>query len=181
MKVQGPAHRWSFEWRVACYLFHLLHQTFHLLVRRSSIKFHIDWFRIANCVFSSNKCISGVRPPQLWFFFLLHSRFKRLATPALNNAGCVSIHVLPLSLPVIYTITLFLLPKTHVATRATAFTRFIALCAHTFLLSTWAKLRIAFDPDSHNTNTTSPHTTKIQSYLNISIKPITTYLCSEYL
>ena len=24
------------------YLFHLLHQTFHLLVRRSSIKFHID-------------------------------------------------------------------------------------------------------------------------------------------
>ena len=64
---------------------------------------------------------------------------------------------------------------------ATAFTRFIALCAHTFLLSTWAKLRIAFDPDSHNTNTTSPHTTKIQSYLNISIKPITTYLCSEFL
>ena len=97
------------------------------------------------------------------------------------NAVCVSIHVLPLSLPVIYTITLFLLPKTHVATRATAFTPFIALCAHTFLLSTWAKLRIAFDPDSHNTNTTSPHTTKIQSYLNISIKPITTYLCSEYL
>ena len=30
-------------------------------------------------------------------------------------------------------------------------------------------------------NTTSPHTTKIQSYLNISIKPITTYLCSEFL
>ena len=57
-------------------------------------------------------------------------------------------------------ITLFLLPKTHVATRATAFARFIALCAHTFLLSTWAKPRIAFDPDSHNTNTTSPHTTK---------------------
>ena len=97
------------------------------------------------------------------------------------NAVCVSIHVLPLSLPVIYTITLFLLPKTHVATRATAFTPFIALCAHTFLLSTWAKLRIAFDPDSHNTNTTSPHTTKIQSCLNISIKPITTYLCSEFL
>ena len=72
----------------------------------------------------------------------------------------VFLHVLPLSLPVIYTITPFLLPKTHVATRATAFTPFIALCAHTFLLSTWAKLRIAFDPDSHNTNTTSPHTTK---------------------
>ena len=34
-----------------CYLFHLLHQTFHLLVRRSGIKFHIDWFRIVNCVF----------------------------------------------------------------------------------------------------------------------------------
>ena len=92
-----------------------------------------------------------------------------------------TLYVLPLSLPVIYTITLFLLPKTHVATRATAFTPFIALCAHTFLLSTWAKLTIAFDPDSHNTNTTSPHTTKIQSYLNISIKPITTYLCSEFL
>ena len=45
----------------------------------------------------------------------------------------------------------------------------------------WAKPRNAFDPDSHNTNTTSPHTTKIQSYLNISIKPITTYLCSEFL
>ena len=75
----------------------------------------------------------------------------------------------------------FPITKTHVATRATAFTRFIALCAHTFLLSTWAKLRIAFNPDSHNTNTTSPHTTKIQSYLNVSIKPITTYLCSEFL
>ena len=75
-----------------------------------------------------------------------------------------------ISLPVIYTITLFLLPKTHVATRATAFARFIALCAHTFLLSTWAKLRIAFDPDSHNTNTTSPHTTKIQSYLPLILK-----------
>ena len=65
-----------------CYLFHLLHQTFHLLVRRSSIKFHIDWFRIVNCVFYS---ISGVRPPQLWLFFLLHYRFKRLATPGLYH------------------------------------------------------------------------------------------------
>ena len=89
---------------------------------------------------------------------------------------------LPLSLPVIHTITLFLSPPKHMLQHArTAFTPFIALCAHTFLLSTWAKLRIAFDPDSHNTNTTSPHTTKIQSYLNISIKPITTYLCSEFL
>ena len=51
---------------------------------------------------------------------------------------------------------------------------------HTFLLSMWAKPRIAFYPDSHNTNTTSPHP-KIQSYLNISIKPITTYLCPEFL
>ena len=28
--------------------------------------------------------------------------------------------------------------------------------------------------------TTSPHTTKDTSYVNISIKPITTYLCSEF-
>ena len=33
--------------------------------------------------FYSNKCISGVRPPQL--FFLLHSRFKMLATPGIRN------------------------------------------------------------------------------------------------
>ena len=32
-----------------------------------------------------------------------------------------------IALPVIYTITLFLLPKTHVATRATAFTPFLCL------------------------------------------------------
>ena len=38
------------------------------------------------CFFNSNKCISGVRPPQLWLFFLLHSHFKRLATPDINNA-----------------------------------------------------------------------------------------------
>ena len=81
----GPSSQMVIWMTCCCYLFHLLHQTFHFLVRRSSIKFHIDWFRIVNCVFYSNKCISGVRPPQLWIFFLLHSRFKRLATPALTK------------------------------------------------------------------------------------------------
>ena len=74
----GPSSQMVIWMTCCCYLFHLLHQTFHLLVRRSSIKFHIDWIRIVNCVFYSNKCISGVRPPQLWLFFLLHSRFKKL-------------------------------------------------------------------------------------------------------
>ena len=81
----GPSSQMVIWMTCCCYLFHLLHKTFHLLVRRSSIKFHIDWFRIINSVFYSNKCISGLRPPQLWLFFLLHSRFKRLATPALNT------------------------------------------------------------------------------------------------
>ena len=82
----GPSSQMVIWMTCCCYLFHLLHQTFHLLVRRSSIKFHIDWFRIVNFVFYSNKCISGVWPPQLWLFFLLHSRFKRLATPALEDS-----------------------------------------------------------------------------------------------
>ena len=71
--IQSPEPRSQMViWMTCCcYLFHLLHQTFHLLVLRSSIKFHIDWFCIVNCVFCSNKCISGVRPPQLWLFFLL--------------------------------------------------------------------------------------------------------------
>ena len=80
----GPSSQMVIWMTCCCYLFHLLHQTFYLLVRRSIIKFHIDWFRIVNCVFYSNKCISGVWPPQLWLFFLLHSRFKRLATPGLD-------------------------------------------------------------------------------------------------
>ena len=57
----GPSSQMVIWMMCCCYLFHLLHQTFHLLVRRSSIKFLIDWFRIVNCVFYSNKCISGVR------------------------------------------------------------------------------------------------------------------------
>ena len=64
-----------------CYLFHLLHQTFHLLVHRSSIKFHIDWFHIVNCVFYSNKCISGVRPPPALTFLSVALSLQKVGHP----------------------------------------------------------------------------------------------------
>ena len=38
----GPSSQMVIWMTCCCYLFHLLHETFHLLVRRSSIKFHID-------------------------------------------------------------------------------------------------------------------------------------------
>ena len=34
-----------------------------------------------------------MRPPQLWLFFLLHSRFKRLATPDLSSCDAADNHI----------------------------------------------------------------------------------------
>ena len=84
-----------------CYLFHLLHQTFHLLVRRSSIKFHIDWFRIVNCVFYSNKCISGMRPPAALTFLSValslqkvgHPWYKVLALPCVSYTYLLTVWI----------------------------------------------------------------------------------------
>ena len=58
----GPSSQMVIWMTCCCYLF-------HLLVRRSSIKFHIDWFHIVNCVFYSNKCISEVQPCSFDFSF----------------------------------------------------------------------------------------------------------------
>ena len=66
-------------------------------------------------------------------------------------------------------------------TRNCIYTIHCTLCTHIptiYVGETKNCIRSRFSQHKHNITT---HTTRIQSYLNISIKPITTYLCSEFL